>query len=348
MNAQLFAPPPTIAAPGHDHLRVALTVANARDREAIYRLRHEVYARELCQHAANRARHLRDALDDSNIYLVAHVAGQMAGFISITPPGRVGYSIEKYASRDALPFPFDDQLYEIRLLTVPRAHRGSNLATLLMYAAFRWVEAHGGQRVVAIGRREVVPMYQRCGLDPVGLTIQTGAVTYDFLHATTAALRERMKAFGGLLDRLEGKTDWHLNFPFRKPASCFHGGAFFDAVGPKFDSLERGHTVINADVLDAWFPPSPLGRRRISVPSGRGNRQSRCFGVRKRRELRATKIGPTRQRPSNRNPHRPHPKTERRYRRSPTPRMIPSTSHSVALSQRVARRSPRSAIIESR
>jgi histidinol-phosphate/aromatic aminotransferase/cobyric acid decarboxylase-like protein len=39
--------------------------------------------------------------------------------------------------------------------------------------------------------------------------------------------------------------------------ACFHGGAFFEAVGEEFDRLERGQSVINADVLDAWFPPAP-------------------------------------------------------------------------------------------
>lgn len=38
---------------------------------------------------------------------------------------------------------------------------------------------------------------------------------------------------------------------------CYHGGAFFDAIGTEFDHLERWHQIINADVLDAWFPPSP-------------------------------------------------------------------------------------------
>ena len=41
------------------------------------------------------------------------------------------------------------------------------------------------------------------------------------------------------------------------PKPCYHGGAFFDAIGVEFDSLERRHDIINADVLDAWFPPSP-------------------------------------------------------------------------------------------
>ena len=38
---------------------------------------------------------------------------------------------------------------------------------------------------------------------------------------------------------------------------CYHGGAFFEAVGEEFNALERLTTVISADVLDAWFPPAP-------------------------------------------------------------------------------------------
>ena len=39
--------------------------------------------------------------------------------------------------------------------------------------------------------------------------------------------------------------------------SCYHGGAFFDAIGREFDHFDRISRVINADVLDAWFAPSP-------------------------------------------------------------------------------------------
>jgi len=38
---------------------------------------------------------------------------------------------------------------------------------------------------------------------------------------------------------------------------CFHGGAFFEAAGEAFETLYRSTEVINADVLDAWFPPAP-------------------------------------------------------------------------------------------
>ena len=39
---------------------------------------------------------------------------------------------------------------------------------------------------------------------------------------------------------------------------CFHGGAFFEEIGDGFETLGRRREIINADVLDAWFPPSPL------------------------------------------------------------------------------------------
>src|SRR5437879_5296702 len=71
-----------------DPLGLTVSVATHTDREAIYRLRHEVYARELGQHAANQAAELKDALDGWNIYLVARQGSQLAGFISVTPPCR--------------------------------------------------------------------------------------------------------------------------------------------------------------------------------------------------------------------------------------------------------------------
>ncbi|MBM3835953.1 MAG: aminotransferase class I/II-fold pyridoxal phosphate-dependent enzyme [Verrucomicrobia bacterium] len=236
---------------------ITLTLASDKERQMIYRIRHLVYAAELGQHRINPNGQLKDALDDWNSYLVATIEREVAGFISVTPPGSPTYSIDKYFSRDQIPCAFDGQLYEIRLLTVLKDHRGRELAALLMYGALRWVEAHGGTRIVAIGRREILGLYLRVGLTPIGLSAQSGAVIYDLLLASTREVREKIAALSGLIGRLEEKTDWRLPFPFQKPDPCFHGGAFFNAIGAKFDALERNKTVINADVLDAWFPPAP-------------------------------------------------------------------------------------------
>ncbi|HEX4342366.1 MAG TPA: aminotransferase class I/II-fold pyridoxal phosphate-dependent enzyme, partial [Verrucomicrobiae bacterium] len=233
-----------------------VSVAGEAERQEIYRIRHEVYAHELQQHPANEATRLSDSLDTGNTYLVVTIGGKIAGFVSVTPPGLPAYSIDKYFTREALPFPVDGGLYEVRLLTVLKTHRGSDVAALLMYAAFRWVESHGGTHIVAIGRREILDLYFKVGLKAVGKSASCGLVTYDLLYATVAEIRDTIQPRRGTLARLQGKVRWNLNFSFYKPAECFHGGAFFKAVGERLETLERRESIINADVLDAWFPPS--------------------------------------------------------------------------------------------
>ncbi len=245
--------------------RLRIALATDRDREIIYRHRHDIYARELGQHEQNPAGRLRDPLDAFNTYIVAAMDGEIAGFISITPPARrhpgevqaAHYSIEKYLSLDELPFPIDDGLYEVRLLTVVQPHRGRGIAPLLMYAALRWIEAHGGRRIVAIGRLEVEDIYLKAGLQPLVRRVRSGAVTFELMTATVEALRLRADRQGRMLARLARSAEWDLDIPFRPPAPCVHGGGFFGAIGTEFDRLEKSPEVINADVLDAWFPPSP-------------------------------------------------------------------------------------------
>ncbi|MDP9203408.1 MAG: GNAT family N-acetyltransferase, partial [Gemmatimonadota bacterium] len=118
--------------PGND-ARISVSIAETRDRERIYAIRHEVYAAELGQYPENDARLLSDQLDFVNTYLVARIGGAIAGFVAITPPSEAGYSIDKYFAREDLPLVFDDGLYEIRLLTVTPECRGSCAAPLLMY-----------------------------------------------------------------------------------------------------------------------------------------------------------------------------------------------------------------------
>ena len=38
---------------------------------------------------------------------------------------------------------------------------------------------------------------------------------------------------------------------------AYHGGAFFNAIGNEFTTLKKAKDIISADVLDAWFDPSP-------------------------------------------------------------------------------------------
>ncbi len=154
-------------------------MATESDRDTVYRLRHDVYGCELHQHAVNHAERLSDSLDRFNVYIVVCIHDEIAGFISVTPPGHESYSIDKYLDRNGLPFPIDDGVYEMRLLTVLPSYRTSRAAFLLMYAATVWIWAHGGVRIIAIGRNEVFEMYRRVGMRALGREIRSGAVTYQ-------------------------------------------------------------------------------------------------------------------------------------------------------------------------
>jgi histidinol-phosphate/aromatic aminotransferase/cobyric acid decarboxylase-like protein len=237
--------------------QLAVRIATERDREIIYGLRHEVYARELAQHPTNADQRLTDSLDAFNHYIVVSDGDRIVGFVSITPPSGPSYSIDKYFKREQLPFPVDDKLYEIRLLTVPQSSRRSLLASALMYAAFRWVEARGGTRVVAIGRKEIRNIHLRVGLKPTGQDVKSGAVTYGLLHGTMSDIHAALPGVRPILDRVQSEMSWQIGVAFDTPAACYHGGEFFESVGEDFQTLERLESVINADVLDAWFPPSP-------------------------------------------------------------------------------------------
>ncbi|HVR73739.1 MAG TPA: histidinol-phosphate transaminase, partial [Planctomycetota bacterium] len=99
-------------------------------------------------------------------------------------------------------------------------------------------------------------LYRRIGFESLGRQIQAGAVTFELMSATVKSLRERLKAHSHVAQRLEGCVDWQLDVPML-PGSCEHGGAFWKVLGEEFQALDRRSEIINADVLDAWFPPAP-------------------------------------------------------------------------------------------
>ena len=247
--------------------RLRVRLAAAEDRHQIYSIRHDVYAQELGQHACNERLELRDSLDAFNEYIVVADGDSIAGFLSITPPGGGRYSLDKYLPRTEWPFPVEQGLFELRLLTVVAAERTGPIAMLLMHAARRYLEDRAAQRVMAIGRRDVLDMYLKIGLRSHRIRFPSGAVEYELLSAELSHIVDRVRKFDGALSRISMQVDWALPYPFAddvqldqtpaRNAGCRHGGAFFEAIGTDFACLARRHEIINADVLDAWFPPAP-------------------------------------------------------------------------------------------
>ena len=238
--------------------KIKISIATNSDREVIYKIRHNVFASELGQHIENEKGTITDQLDNFNTYITAKINLEIIGFISITSPGRGIYSIDKYIKRSELPFKVDKGLYEMRILTVLKEHRNTPAALLLMWAAFRWIDAHKGSNIIAIGRVEILELYLKLGFQAMNHKIQSGSVTFELLSGNVFNLVDHIaNNYKPLFIKLSKNCIWDLNISFFRPTECYHGGDFFQAIGTEFDDLNRRNKIINADVLDAWFPPSP-------------------------------------------------------------------------------------------
>src|SRR5258705_12656962 len=107
MKSALYHPPSTTPLdPQLTNPQISMAVADANDRDHIYKIRYQIYGLELGQHTTSGEERLRDGLDDSNVYLVGKIGGSVVGFISITPPTAPSYSIDKYFARATLPIRF--------------------------------------------------------------------------------------------------------------------------------------------------------------------------------------------------------------------------------------------------
>lgn len=262
--------------------RIRIEVADADRRQEVYRLRHEVYSIELGQYALCSNGILPDSIGVESVYIIASIDDELVGFIGVTPPSSPCFSVENHLSSTDFPITRDKQSFEVRALTTKQPLRGSFVASSLMYAAFRWIEAHGGQRIFSIGRREVLDMYLRYGFKRRGKKFTSGAVTYELISAEMDTVSSNIQQLGSKLDRMEKRLDWNLSLPFHSPAQCYHGGAFFDAIGDQFDDMSRVSTIINADVLDAWFPPAPEAQEAIRAQLAwlmRTSPPTRCKGL---------------------------------------------------------------------
>lgn len=235
-------------------------LATPSDLPSIFRLRHQVYADELGQHATNSDGYLRDAIDEHNLYLTVKKGNRLVGFISITPTGAPKFAIEKYLDRNEYS-QFDWQsICELRLLTVCPTERRGPVASILIYSAARWLQEHGATLCIGMGRREIMKLYQRLGFSDLGTEIKSGQVEYRLMRLDRKDMDNSIERHTKWRRIMKSRIDWNLDFPFdpnTDQGSCYHGGASIKRMGCDVDRLEAQTQVINADVLDAWFNPSP-------------------------------------------------------------------------------------------
>lgn len=238
--------------------KIKISVVEKNKINELFQLRYKVYVNELSQYNKQSNLILMDDDDIKTTFITATSDNKILGFIGITSPKSPRYSIDKYLSRDNGILDFNNKLYEIRALTVSKDKRGSHLSNILMYSAFRWIQSHGGEKIIAMGRSDLLDMYFRVGMKKLNKSFKSGAVSYDLIGAKVIEISKKIENLEPLIKRIKKLVEWKLGINFYQPRECYHGGAFFDAIGNEFDDFSKIDEIISADVLDAWYPPSPL------------------------------------------------------------------------------------------
>jgi histidinol-phosphate/aromatic aminotransferase/cobyric acid decarboxylase-like protein/ribosomal protein S18 acetylase RimI-like enzyme len=238
---------------------VVVVEARPEDRDAIDVLRHRVYAEELGQYGLTASGRLADAHPFSTV-LCAKRGAEVVGYLAITPPGSPRLRIEHYVARDVLPFSIGPHTAEARQLTVHPSERASTIAVRLLLACVAWLESRGVRDVVTIGHDAVVAMYERYGAQKAGIRVRAGSVDYDVLYTSMSSLR----AARARLDHVTRLIDREDRALAPRPARCVHGGRAIVHAGSGLETIEALDRIVDADVLDAWFPPSPRAIEAIT------------------------------------------------------------------------------------
>ena len=115
-----------------------------------------------------------------------------------------------------------------------------------------------------MGHENALSMYLRCGFKKIGQPFSCGAAQYYVMTAKVKVIALKLQAFQRQLSKMKSNIEWKLDVNMFSPSECYHGGQFFEAIGNKFDDLDQTQSIINADVLDAWFPPPPIIQKTLN------------------------------------------------------------------------------------
>lgn len=214
---------------------VTLRYVTTPELDDVAKLRHEVYAEELGQFDIRDDEQLPESTAWNRVLIGAFDEDDvLVGYIGVTMPGGT-YSLESYG----LPKPEGD-VYEIRALCVDSKYRRRGIGKALVHAALRFVQSSGTPdvEVIAMARHDLVSLYVSHGMKQTGECVTVNGLWYFVVRGRPDS-------------HLDVVSDIDWNLPFSKTAetSCFHGGASLACI--------EKTNKISADVLDAWYDPSP-------------------------------------------------------------------------------------------
>ena len=152
------------------------------EREAIARLNHRTFTREIPQHTPTDDGRLIDRFDDENTYLVAFSGEELVGMMAVR--ARRPFSLDlKLADLDRF-LPDYASACEIRLLVVDPAWRSGRILLGLMELLDQHCRREGHDLALISGTVTQLKLYRRLGFQPFGPLVGNDSAWFQPMYLT--------------------------------------------------------------------------------------------------------------------------------------------------------------------
>ncbi len=170
--------------------------------EAIERLNHETFAREIPQHALRADGRIRDRFHDENQYLVALQDQALVGMLAVRD--RRPFSLDEKVPNLNQHLPPHRSVCEIRLLAVTPEHRRPGVFHGLMALTARECLRQGHDLAVISGSLRQLKLYRHMGFEAFGPQVGTAQAPYQPMFLRTDTFLSRYADLAEPLNFLPG------------------------------------------------------------------------------------------------------------------------------------------------
>jgi aspartate aminotransferase-like enzyme len=159
--------------------------------EAIHRLNHQTFTREIPQHQPQPDGRLVDRFHDTNVYLIAVRGTLLAGMLAVRFASPFSLAL-KLPELDRH-LPSGHHWCELRLLTVIPELRGSPVLRGLVRLLLATAAEHGTDAAMISAATAMVPLYQKLGFTEFGPLVGHEGAWFQPMHATLQSFARAMR-----------------------------------------------------------------------------------------------------------------------------------------------------------
>ncbi|AIF43083.1 aminotransferase class V-fold PLP-dependent enzyme [Virgibacillus sp. SK37] len=173
--------------------------------DQIHQLNYETFVEEIPQHERNNTRILVDRFHEQNTYVIAKLAGEVIGMITVR--GERPFSLDQKLSNLDEYLPAHAVPCEIRLLSIKKRHRGGSVFYGLCEKLVSYCLEQGFNMALISGTTRQTRLYKHIGFKPFGPLVGTKEAPYQPMYLTVESFEKSTLAFQRLMKREKGTLD---------------------------------------------------------------------------------------------------------------------------------------------